>query len=113
MAVNYLSPDYEVVRDDNRCIQCRVCERQCANQVHEFAAEANKMTSDNSKCVSCHRCVSLCPTQALKVVKSSNTYKENANWNGKAMNEIYRQAASGGVLLSSMGNPENHPVYFD
>jgi glutamate synthase domain-containing protein 2 len=29
------------------------------------------------------------------------------------MNEIYRQADSGGVLLSSMGNPENFPVYFD
>jgi glutamate synthase domain-containing protein 2 len=29
------------------------------------------------------------------------------------MNELYRQADSGGVLLSSMGNPENYPVYFD
>ncbi len=26
---------------------------------------------------------------------------------------MYRQAGSGGVLLSSMGNPEPYPVYWD
>ncbi|MCL1931188.1 MAG: FMN-binding glutamate synthase family protein, partial [Treponema sp.] len=74
---------------------------------------SNKMTADDAKCVNCHRCVSLCPTRALKIVKSGNTYKENANWSGKTINEVYRQAGTGGVLLSSMGNPEDFPVYFD
>lgn len=113
MAVNFLYPDYEVSRNYDRCISCRVCERQCANGVHEYLDDSNKMVSDDSKCVNCHRCVALCPTRALKIVKSNNTYKENANWNGKTINELYRQASSGGVLLSSMGNPDNHPVYFD
>jgi len=57
--------------------------------------------------------VSLCPTRALKIVKSGHTFKENANWSGKAINEIYKQAEGGGVLLSSMGNPEKYPIYFD
>jgi len=113
MAVNFLYPDYEVARNNERCIVCRVCERQCANGVHEYLADANKMVSDDAKCVNCHRCVALCPTRALKIVKSNNTYKENANWSGKTMNELYRQASSGGVLLSSMGNPEDYPIYFD
>lgn len=113
MAVNFLYPDYEVLRNYDRCIVCRVCERQCANGVHEYLDNKNKMVSDDAKCVNCHRCVSLCPTRALKIVRSNNTYRENANWNGKTMNELYRQASSGGVLLSSMGNPENYPVYFD
>lgn len=113
MAVNFLYPYYEVSRNYDRCIACRACERQCANEVHDFLADENKMVSDDSKCVNCHRCVSICPTRALKIVKSGNTYKENANWNSKAINEIYRQAESGGVLLSSMGNPERYPVYFD
>ena len=39
-------------------------------------------------CVNCHRCVSLCPTRALKIVKSGNTYKENANWSAKTINEV-------------------------
>lgn len=113
MAVQYIYPEYEVVRNYDRCIVCRVCERQCANEVHEYLADSNKMTADDSKCVNCHRCVALCPTRALKIVRTDHTFKENANWSGKAITEIYKQAENGGVLLSSMGNPEKYPVYFD
>jgi glutamate synthase domain-containing protein 2 len=113
MAVNFLYPDYEIARNYDRCIVCRACERQCANEVHEYLENSNKMVCDDAKCVNCHRCVALCPTRALKVEKSGNTYKENTNWTGRTINELYRQASSGGVLLSSMGNPEEYPVYFD
>jgi len=113
MAINLLYPEYEVVRNHERCICCRACERQCANEAHEYVADLDKMVCDDAKCVTCHRCVSLCPTRALKIEKSGNTYKQNANWSGKTIDEIYKQAATGGVLLSSMGNPENYPVYFD
>ncbi len=113
MAVNNIFSEYEVVRSDARCIACRVCERQCANEVHTYDAERKLMLSDESKCVNCHRCVSLCPTRALKIVKSDHTFRENANWRPNAIREIYRQAGSGGVLLSSMGNPEPLPIYWD
>jgi len=113
MALNLLYPEYEMIRNYDRCITCRACERQCANEAHEFLEEENKMLCDDSKCVNCHRCVSLCPTRALKVEKCGNTYKHNMNWSNKTIDEIYKQANSGGVLLSSMGNPENYPVYFD
>ena len=106
-------PDYEVVRNYDRCINCRVCERQCANEVHFFDEEGNVMLADESKCVDCQRCVSLCPTRALKITESGNTYKKNHNWKGSAIKEIALQAATGGVLLSSMGNPEEYPVYWD
>jgi len=113
MAINYLYPEYEVARNYDKCITCRACESQCANEVHEYLEDAQKLVCDDAKCVNCHRCVSLCPTRALKIVKSGNTYKDNKNWSGKTINEIYRQADSGGVLLSSMGNPEDYPIYFD
>ena len=71
------------------------------------------MISDESRCVNCHRCVSICPTRALKIVKTDHTFKENANWSGETIMEVYRQASSGGVLLSSMGNPKPLPVYWD
>ena len=106
-------PDYEVVRNYDRCINCRVCERQCANEVHFFDEEGNVMLADESKCVDCQRCVSLCPTRALKITESGNTYKKNYNWKGSAIKEIALQAETGGVLLSSMGNPEEYPVYWD
>ena len=113
MAIDFLYPQYEVVRDQTRCIACRACERQCANEVHAYDEEFKAMLSDESRCVNCHRCVSICPTRALKIVKTTHTFKENANWSGETIQEIYRQAGSGGVLLSSMGNPKPLPVYWD
>lgn len=113
MPIQYLYPEYEVIRDPNRCIQCRACERQCANEVHSYDAERNVMVSDESKCVNCHRCVSLCPTRALKIIKTDHTFKENHNWTASHIQDVYRQAGSGGVLLASMGNPQPLPVYWD
>ena len=113
MAINFVEPLYEIVRDQNRCIKCRVCENQCANEVHRYDEELKVLLSDETKCVNCHRCVALCPTHALKIVKSTNSFKENANWTQDRMLEIYKQAETGGVLLSSMGNPEPFPVYWD
>lgn len=113
MAIDYTVPEYDVVRDPQRCIACRVCERQCANEVHSFDPDTRTMKSDESKCVNCHRCVTLCPTHALKIVKNPDTFRLNAYWTQDAISEIYRQAETGGMLLSSMGNPRPYPVYWD
>ena len=113
MGVDFIYPEFEVVRNQDRCIACRVCERQCANEVHMYSAELGRMISDDMKCVNCQRCVALCPTRALKIVKSDCELRENANWQNDTIREIYKQANSGGVLLSSMGNPKPLPVYWD
>ena len=113
MAINFVEPLYEIVRDQTRCIKCKVCENQCANEVHRYDKDLKVMLSGETKCVNCHRCVALCPTHALKIVKSNNSFKENANWTQSSLLAIYQQAATGGVLLSSMGNPEPQPVYWD
>ena len=113
MGISYIFPEFEVVRNYDRCIACRVCERQCANEVHFFDSDSGLMMCDESKCVDCQRCVSLCPTHALKIVKNDCAFRENANWQTDTIKEIYKQATGGGVLLSSMGNPKNFPVYWD
>ena len=88
MGVEFINPEFEVVRNDSRCIACRVCERQCANEVHRFNAERKLMLSDETKCVNCQRCVSLCPTRALKIVKSDCHLRENANWRPKSLQMV-------------------------
>ncbi|MDY2610177.1 MAG: glutamate synthase-related protein [Eubacteriales bacterium] len=113
MGISYITPEFEVLRNPNRCIACRVCERQCANEVHSYDSESGTMLSDESQCVDCQRCVSLCPTHALKIVKNTCSFRENANWKNDTIKEIYKQANSGGVLLSSMGTPNPLPVYWD
>ena len=113
MGVEFIYPEFEVRRSESRCIACRVCERQCANEVHYYDEERGVMMSDESKCVNCQRCVALCPTRALRIVQSDCLLRENANWQNDTIREIYKQANSGGVLLSSMGNPKPLPVYWD
>lgn len=113
--MSYVYADYEVKRDLSRCTLCGACVKQCFNGVHTLVETGNgkKLVSDESKCVNCHRCVSLCPSRAIKIVKSDLCFKRNDNWSDAVIKEIYKQAESGGVLLSSMGCPEKYPVYFD
>lgn len=113
MGIDYIYPQFEVIRNDDRCTNCRICEKQCANGVHVFDCTQKRMISDESKCVNCQRCVCFCPTHALKIAKNDCTFRENANWDSDTIKEIYKQAGSGGVLLSSMGNPKRFPVYWD
>lgn len=106
-------PEYEIARNNDRCITCRACEKQCANNVHFYDEDKDMMFSDDKKCVDCQRCVSICPTKALKIVESGNSYKKNYSWKGSDIDEIYRQAEGGGMLFSSMGNPQDFPIYWD
>lgn len=113
MGIDYIYPQFEVIRSNIRCTNCRICEKQCANGVHVYDSEKKRMVCDESKCVNCQRCVCFCPTHALKIIKSSAAFRENANWDGDTIKEVYKQAGSGGVLLSSMGNPRALPIYWD
>ena len=108
-----MNPLFEVVRNPDRCIKCRVCERQCANEVHHYDPDLDRMVSDETNCVDCQRCVTLCPTRALKIRKNENEFRENGNWSQQVMDEVYKQAGSGGLLLSALGNPREYPVYWD
>ena len=109
----YVPPQFEVVRDPQRCVNCKVCVEQCPNGVHRFDETHGRMLADESKCVDCQRCVAYCPTHALKIEKNRCALRESANWSSDAVEEIWKQATTGGVLLSSMGSPKELPVYWD
>jgi len=113
MTISYLAKEFDVVRDESRCIKCQVCARQCANNVHRYDEEYDEMSSDGGACVACQRCVTLCPTGALSVRRSTTDLKENANWTANVQRNIVKQAETGGVLLSGMGTDRPHPIYWD
>lgn len=113
MSIDYFYPEFEVVRNESKCTRCGICVQQCARGVHLLDKKTGALTTDDAKCVACQRCASFCPTHALKIVKNNATLQDNANWDVGTVREVYKQASSGGVLLSSMGNPKPIPVYWD
>ncbi len=113
MSLSLLSPEFRVDRDDQRCIACQVCVRQCANDVHVYDPDDDWVYSNDANCVGCHRCVTLCPTQALTIRRTPLEFRRNANWTPQIINNIFKQAETGGVLLSGMGCDQSYPIYFD
>ena len=106
--------DYVIDRNENKCIQCRICERQCSYEVHGYNEKTNLMTEDNIKCIGCRRCDAMCPTGAIAIRENPSQFKRNSNWTVAHRKNIYKQAESGGILLVGMGNPTGtQPTYFD
>ncbi len=111
--LDYLYPRYKVMRDSDLCIQCGVCERSCANEVHHVDEDLDCVVADHMKCVNCQRCVVMCPTRAITIVKWPQVDDGSDNWTLPYMQDIAKQAQTGAVLLSSMGNPNDYPIYWD
>jgi len=105
--------DFVIVRDKDLCINCRVCERQCSYKAHVYDPETDSMKEDNAKCVDCHRCEALCPTGALSIRENPRNFKANASWTSYHIKNLYKQASTGGVLLTGMGNDKPYPIYWD
>ena len=113
MGMDYMYPAFEVLRNPTRCVNCGICVKECANGVHFYQKDGKLLSVREELCVNCGRCAAFCPTHALKILKSPPFFRENENWSCGTIQEIYRQAKTGGVLLSSMGNPNPLPVYWD
>ena len=107
------TPNFILERDPERCISCQVCVRQCANDVHFHDPDTDDVLSDSRTCVGCHRCVSLCPTHALNVRLNPLEYRPHANWTSNAIENIFKQAESGGMLLTGMGCDAPYKIYWD
>ncbi len=113
MGLSLLTPEFWVYRDEERCIACQVCVRQCANDVHYYDPDDDRVYSDESRCVGCHRCVTLCPTHAITIRRNPLEFRPHANWQPRVIANIYKQAETGGVLLTGMGCDRPYPIYFD
>jgi len=109
----FIPSKFIVERDASRCIQCQVCVNQCSFDVHSYDAVDNEVMADEKNCIGCHRCVVFCPTKALNIRKNTLDYHENYNWRPEAIEDILKQAETGGVLLTGMGNDKGYKVYWD
>ncbi|MCX7912512.1 MAG: glutamate synthase-related protein, partial [Dehalococcoidales bacterium] len=109
----YLPARFTVNRQADRCVQCQVCVNQCTFDVHYHDAEENAVRSRDENCVGCHRCVVFCPTRALNVSRTPLDYRANYNWRPEVIEDIIRQAETGGMLLTGMGDDKGQRIYWD
>lgn len=109
----YLPGKFVVERDPERCIRCQVCVNQCSFNVHYYDAEDDEVRSREENCVGCHRCVVFCPTRALTIRKNPLDYRQNYNWRPEIIEDILKQAETGAILLTGMGDDKGQRIYWD
>src|SRR3989338_6104726 len=112
----YKTPTYyefKVERDDERCIRCQVCVRQCSYNSTFYNAEEDRIFNIDANCVGCHRCDTYCPTDCITIKRVGENFKENANWNSWAIRNVNKQANTGGIFLTGMGSDRPHRIYWD
>ncbi len=113
MAAGKLNSGYRVSINQNRCIDCGICEEECPYGVYDFSDGGPLEIKDEKECVNCQRCVSFCPKNAITIEENKNKPVKNSHWSSNHIDYIRRQANGGGILLSGMGNPEPGKVYWD
>ncbi len=110
MPTSLLQPEFRVDIDYNKCHKCGRCVQQCGWGVYNFN---ERPIPDDSKCRACHRCVTYCPAHCITIRKNDLALRENANWTAGLRKAVWRQAETGGVMLTGMGNDKPYLNIFD
>ena len=57
--------------------------------------------------------MTFCPAHCIRITKNDLAFRESDNWSPALRKAVWRQADSGGVLLTSMGNDKPYTRIFD
>jgi glutamate synthase domain-containing protein 2 len=106
----YSPPEFVWTNDSARCRRCKRCVMQCGWRALSWQ---DRVVPDNSKCVGCHRCEAMCPEKCIVVAPNPQHYKPHGTWSITHRKNVWKQADTGGVLLSGMGNDQPYQVIFD
>ncbi len=110
MQQSFVQPEFRVKIDYDKCHKCGRCVQQCGWGVYDFN---ERPVPHDEKCRACHRCVTFCPAHCITIEKNTLAFRDNDNWSTDARKAVWKQAETGGVLLTSMGNPKPYERIFD
>ncbi|MEW5898577.1 MAG: glutamate synthase-related protein [Bacillota bacterium] len=107
---SWIPAEFLVRIDYERCRRCKRCVLNCGFGTLSFE---DRVVADHRKCAACHRCATFCPEGAITIEKNTLHFKDNSFWLPEYRKNIMRQAESGGMLLTGMGNDKPYFSYFD
>ncbi len=110
---SFLLPEFLVERDENRCIQCKVCITQCGFETHYYDEDLDRVLHREERCVGCQRCAVFCPTRALTIRPHPWDLRPHASWTREKHYDLTKQAETGGVILTGAGTDKPHRIYWD
>ena len=110
--LTFTRPEFRVRIDRETCIKCGRCVHQCGWSVYHLDDD-DRPIPDHAKCAACHRCVTFCPTDSITIEKNPLAYKDSDSMSPAYRKAIWRQAETGGVLLTGMGNDKPYLKIFD
>jgi len=110
MPTSLIQPEFRVEIDYNKCHKCGRCVQQCGWSVYDFN---ERPIPHDERCRACHRCVTYCPAHCITIKKNDLALRDNANWSPELRKNVWRQAESGGVMLTGMGNDKPYQSIFD
>ncbi len=110
MPISLIQPEFKVHIDYDKCHKCGRCVQQCGWGVYNFN---ERPIPDDAKCRACHRCVTYCPAHCITIKKNDLALRDNANWSAGLRTAVWRQAETGGVMLTGMGNDKPYQSIFD
>jgi len=110
MPASFIQPEFKVDIDYDKCHKCGRCVQQCGWGVYSFN---ERPIPDDAKCRACHRCVTYCPAHCITIKKNELVFRDSENWSPALRKSVWRQAESGGVMLTSMGNDKPYLRIFD
>jgi glutamate synthase domain-containing protein 2 len=86
---------------------------QCGFSTLSHDTEEDKICADHNKCVACHRCMIYCPHSAITIERNTHAYQDSGAWPVYLRERVFKQASTGGVLLTGMGNAAKYESIFD
>ena len=110
MPISLIQPEFKVTIDYDKCHKCGRCVQQCGWGVYSFN---ERPIPDDAKCRACHRCVTYCPAHCINITKNDLALRDNDNWSPSLRKSVWRQAETGGVMLTGMGNDKPYESIFD
>lgn len=110
MLKSYLPSEYLVKVDYEHCRRCKRCVTNCSFGTYEFK---DRVVPTHENCVACHRCVTYCPEGAISIQQNPLVFKESYNWTPQLRKNVWKQAETGGMLLTGMGNDLPYSILWD